>query len=88
MDAPKDFRQGVTRSDLVSDSLFWQQKIPGFLKGDQMQKTRWETAPLVLVKEDGILQAWGHHVNTEELRWPHVALSTSLLPPEPCVEGS
>lgn len=53
-----------------------------------MQKTCGEIAPLTLMKEDGILQAWRHHMNTEELGWPHVVLSASLLPPEPCGEGS
>ena len=37
-DVPQDFRQPVTWSDLVSDSLLWQESRPGLSDGDQNQK--------------------------------------------------
>lgn len=58
MGAMKDFRQGVTRSNLVSDSLFLQQRRLGLLDRNQVLKTCMEKAPFVLMKDDDILLAW------------------------------
>ena len=50
---------------------------------DQKQKAcSTETAPVVPVNDDGILQSWAHLVNNAELGRPHVTFPTSLLTPE------
>lgn len=61
MGAPEDSRQGVIWSDLVPDNLFWKQRDLHGWKETRSGK------PALLENDDGILQAWAHPGNNNEL---------------------
>ena len=72
----------MTWSDLVSDSLFWQESRPGLSDGDQNQKNHRETAPMAAVKSAGVCRPGHIPHEGEQASVAACGPSTSPMPAE------